>query len=297
MFDLHTIIGQQKWQRASVLAAVLVFLLGAHLAFADQEKPPRRFPVLAACTRYQYDELFKDIKWDDFTVPELAEVSYVSEWMKEYHGTVARVVTEDMSPGALTCTASDYTGMMQPRPELYALAQKLPSWANEEDSDYNNDNMSRLSQLDVGTVLLEYLRMYECALIERSLFLPSDTLTQESGREERAKEIQQNPGSLTEALLNVLKVLLKSVTDYIRIFGLVAADRHTITDELVLARSALHRTLVFIGGYNRLRPIDAEFTCLQQATLDIRNGFALSADAGSCLPRIWNAKDPLRDLQ
>jgi hypothetical protein len=119
--------------------------------------------------------------------------------------------------------------------------------------------------------------MYECALVERTLFLPTHTLDQESKR---------------EALLsgNILPTL-----EHMIVAVIVWTDRETIIEELLIARRAINRTVTMLSGYNRFNVLNMELQCLQQASLDMRNGLALAADSASCLPRIWNAKDPPRD--
>lgn len=70
-----------------------------------------------------------------------------------------------------------------------------------------------------------------------------------------------------------------------------------INEERVVARVTLHRVLTLIGNFGRLRPLEAELECTQRLSLDIRNISALTAETSSCLPRIWNAKDVLRDYK
>jgi hypothetical protein len=297
-----------------LVVTATVFLLGVNHAIALQQQAQKPLPVLAACTKYWDDEYFKDkpvdikkqepfrdIDFSEYDIPagaspadtnlEIFNVSELTQWKEEFHSTVGAIVAEDMEDQPPKCTATTYEETMQPRPQLSALAQKLPSWENREG---NNFNISRLSQLDVGTVLLEYLQMYECALVERSLFLPLHSSTQESNRATRLREILDS-ASVSTDMPAFLKNTIQGLRTLFHLTAVVIADRGAINAELFAARSSVHRALSFIGGYNRLRPIETELKCLQQATLDIRNGFALAADAGSCLPRIWNAKDSQRD--
>ncbi|MCF7844707.1 MAG: hypothetical protein K9M03_02670 [Kiritimatiellales bacterium] len=290
--------------------ALILIVIGAELAPAAYGNIPKRYPILAACTRFEYD-IFESIDFDDIEYEDVMKISDVSKWMKQYHSTVGAVVEESYKgSGSPVCTASSYEQMLPLKGSLKRLAESLPSWKKltwqipprdidpddfEVDPQRNNDNINKLSQLDVGTVLLEYLQMYECAMVERSLFLVRDTLSQEQNREKRIKELKEDASDdVLEALLKIIKNRPLSWARYIEF---VAGDRQLILQELTQARRSLERTLSFLSSYNRMRPIDMELTCLQQASLDIRNGLALAADASSCLPRIWNNKDVLRDYK
>jgi len=293
--------------------ALLLIFLGAELTPAAYGNIPKRFPVLAACTRFEYN-IFKGTDFDDFKFPEVTTVSDVSRWTKQYHETVSGVVDEVFggTPGPPICTAPSYEGLLplSASPQLGELASSLPSWNSltwqvppagtdpgdfDADPDLMNTNASSLSQLDVGTVLLEYLRMYECALVERSLFLIKDTYNQEQNRDKRMDDLKIEISD--DALKSLLIFLKRRPLNWAMYVNFVSGDRQIILSELTQARRSLNRTLTFLAGFNRMRPIDIELKCLQQASLDVRNGLALAADASSCLPRIWNSKDVLRDYK
>ena len=70
-------------------------------------------------------------------------------------------------------------------------------------------------------------------------------------------------------------------------------DAQIIEDELTISRKALARTLQLISVGQGIDIIEGELTCVQRASLDIRNAFALAAEAGSCLPRTFDVKDSL----
>src|SRR3989339_587759 len=129
-----------------------------------------------------------------------------------------------------------------------------------------------------GAVVEEHLRAYECALQERLYFLHPDALEELKGR-------LQNAGAESE------------VIDISDLIAEVSEEDKTITREYATARPTLHRALTIVGGLGRLLPLHGELQCIERASLDIRNALALGAEASACLPRIWNAKDPLRDLQ
>ena len=151
-----------------------------------------------------------------------------------------------------------------PAPALLGdIAKKLEPWMGSE---------STFGQSDTTPVLLEYLRVYECSLAERST-----NLLVEIWREEAASAVPTNPLTFT----NLLEKWYEQSRD--------------IKRELKIARPTLERVLSIMGTVQLSRVSAQDSQCLQRASLDIRNAIGLSADAASCLPRIWNAKDPLRD--
>jgi len=275
-----------------LLAAILI-VIGAEKVPAAYGSTPTRYPVLAPCTRFEYN-LFKDVDFSVFGNAAKDAKGDVDKWKETFHETVSGVVEEHFDQTIPPkCTGSTHEQAYAPRTKLITLATKLPSWDPNTWQKYNqnsgifsnifnlggmvNYNAVYLSQLDIGTVLLEYLNMYECALVERSLLLPSHTSSQEARRE--------------KAIRGALPLWLEMIMTA----NVAWTDRATILEELLVARRAVHRTVVFLSGYNKLSLLDMEIKCFQQASLDVRNGLALSADAASCLPRIWNAKDPMRD--
>jgi len=288
---------QELLTGVALLSFIAAFLFaGVHESLAQDDRfyptanRPKHFPVLAACVQRQY-EIFKKIDFEKLTVEEeIREANEFTKWSEKYHETVGKIIEEnlgeftdvDHSPMRRSmppprCTADTYAQFFPPRPELKAIARKLPSWENKHGI---NNNIDRLTQADIGTVLLEYLRMYECALIELSLLLPVETQSEEGERNQQLFD---------------LTFVSSTAIDRGTLLTHFMSDRKGLLKEIALARTSLHRTLSFMSGLDQLRPIDADMTCIQQASLDIRNSLALAADASSCLPRIWNAKDPLRD--
>jgi hypothetical protein len=261
----------RQWIALSGL--VLSGLLIGNAFAADSGTKPTS-PVLTACGEATYKL---------FTAPSYASSCAVSaqgdteleKWAALYHGTAKKVLEEDSAPpGAntppFTCTGEDYAEFLKPRPCLKALAGALPTWEAGE--------ISNLSQADIGVVLLEYLRMYECTLVERGLFLP-----------EKAE--------MTEGAEVTLFGVPYYVVDIGHKVARVFSERNLINQELSLARPTLRRVLSIGGNSPRIRVLEEEIKCIQQTSLDIRNGLALSAEASSCMPRIWNAKDILRDVK
>lgn len=200
----------------------------------------------------------------------------LDEAKNTYHAAVSEVVNahvsdlEDINTRPLQCTANDYRGLMKPTAALNAMAAQLPEWGRSRGA--------ALSEADLGPVLLEYLRVYECSLQERSSFLIG---------------FVQDEQSTTETLDSggEIDVIERSVlaTEQQR-------QRDILNEELLTARPALERTIAFLGAVDRLRPLSAELECLKRASLDLRNAMGLTAEAASCMPKIWDARGSLRDL-
>lgn len=191
-----------------------------------------------------------------------------------YHSTVSRVIdahvndVADINGQALECTANEYRGLVEPTEELRSLAQQLPEWGPTRD----------LSEADLGPVLLEYLRTYECALLHRGQFL-SVYILREDGDQTTAVD-----GSIGQTMnrANLTEEQLRQQT--------------LIDHEIKTARPTLERTLAYLGGIDRLQPLTAELECLKRASLDLRNAMGLIAESASCMPKIWDARGSLRDL-
>ena len=216
-------------------------------------RPPDEHPILAPCSRFE--NRYRTLLFEEL---------YIAEWPEIYHDQVNRVIEEYLAPREVECSAVDYENFLPPGPELLGLAEGLPTW---------NDPDVPLSEYDIARVLLEYLRIYECSLMEFGEFLEFDTTLEE-----------------------------KSKPDFVSIFFpevmVEAFERSAIIqEERSVARQTLHRVLTLIGNFGRLRPLEAELECTQRLSLDIRNIAALTAETSSCLPRIWNAKDSLRDFK
>lgn len=215
-------------------------------------------PILAPCSRF-------DTRYAGLQFAEKP----MEEWPELYHDTVNDVVEEYLKPATVSCDADDYEGLQRAEKDsnLYKLATNLPTWA---------DKNVPLGRLDTPRVLLEYLRIYECALTEFDEFLMHDTWLEEYDEQGDAGFLQF-----------FLSDLMRSA------FG----RAEIINQERAVARTSLNRTLTIMGAFDRLAPLDAELECMQRFSLDMRNITALSAEASACLPRIWNAKDTLRDIK
>lgn len=237
---------------AGIAAFIVLSVLGSAVHVRAEEE--KQYPVLGPCA--WSEDLFS--QYPDL---EEGEENRVDAWRRIYHTTVNDVVEAHLEHTEITCTEN---ARETPSGMLLDLAAKLPPWSDDED-------ISRLTERDVGAVLLEHLRVYECSLKEHAFFLPSDI----------DEELLRRGGGKYERSLHTEEL----------------SDRQEeIYAELKLSRRALHRTLTVIGGMDRLRPLNASLECLQRSSLDIRNILGLTADTAACLPRTWDARGSLRDL-
>lgn len=219
------------------------------------------YPILGPCTGYEEDDFF------EIPIDELSEEhDMLDAWKEQYDQAVEDIIQSQISNDNFNpkCDAESMSEFLEPTNEMKTIAEKLPPWRDTDDLD-------DLSRLDFAPVLQEHLRMYECAMVERTYFLMHD-IAIELGAMYAGDPIYWQT-----------------------VFNEYIDQRSKIISELRLARSSLHRALALLGGTERMRVLQAEVECIQRASLDIRNGISLGAEATSCMPRTWNAKDPLRD--
>ncbi len=153
----------------------------------------------------------------------------------------------------IACTAADYASVIPPSGALRAIGEMIPAWKNR---------LGDLHESDMSSVLLEFLRVYECSMNEYLEKFPVMDRTNMTGT------FLEQQGRIAE----------------------------TVRREEAVSREALVRTLGLIGGFDRLQPLNVDIECLKRASLDLRNVTGLTADVSSCLPRAWDAKGSLRDL-
>jgi hypothetical protein len=178
------------------------------------------------------------------------------EWPQHYHSTVSDVVEAHVqNTDALVCTADSYADLDKPTTALVSLASTLPPWQDPQ-------HLQHLSEADLGAVLLEFNRVYECSLLEQGMFLP----------------VKVQPAVTVQGLYR------QTITQ----------QQQVIQQELATARPTLDRLLSLIGGVGRLKPVRMEVECLTRTSLDMRNVFGLVAEATSCLSRIGDARTSLR---
>lgn len=212
------------------------------------------------------------------------------QWPQTYHGAVTAVVDAHLqqmgvSSGVLPATkqtakqgeegeapvldCSRIDEVLQPAtPALIALAQEYAPWQAE-------DRIASLSRADTAAVLLEHLRVYECAWKEALVF---DELYAQRGMYTQSAGTQR---AVTRDQLLAETLVLRT----------------TAAEELLVARAAMNRTLVLLGGYERVGSFRIAMECLARASLDLRNSLGLLTEAGACLPRAIDKRGSLRDLQ
>ena len=235
----------------SIVAIALVVTFVTVRFFANAQEGQRNEPVLAACSGSTI--VFPRNRFIFLTNP-------VERLRRDYHATVEQVVSAHAEEPRVVCTENVRE---VPTAALNDLAEKLPPWRTPI-------KLAGLRESDIGAVLLEYLRVYECTLKEHEYF----------GSTRVAEDTQDSLG-----IFNIFTFMRTS-----------AERNDLIRKELVFARRALERTLQLMGGIDRLRPVDASLECLQRSSVDVRNLVGLAADASSCLPRALDAKTSLRDI-
>ena len=232
--------------------------------------------ILGPCSSYQDPD-------GPFARPEITEVmaadsgndrpSTIDVWAKKYHSDVEEALEQHLGrseqPVTIQCSKESDETFFPAVEKIQEIAETLPPWKGEGGTD-------ELSRSDTSTVLLEYLRAYECALAERFLYIPAEVKTEEQRR-------AAQPDGMKMPQIPELTIIS------------VGQMRQTL-EEIAIARPTLMRALTFTSGLDRLGSLPGEVECLQRASIDIRNALALAADAGACFPRIWEAKDPLRDI-
>lgn len=234
-------------------------------------KDPTESPILAPCSRFA--DNYDDLGYTD---------THIEEWPDLYHDTVAKIVTESLDSPKISCTADDYEALLKAGDELKKLAKKLPPW---------KDTDTEVSRFDLPRVLLENLRIYECALVEFRQFLHYDTAAENFDEEKERQEKEEGRSPDDTTVISFFKFFFSDLMTE------TSKRAETIKRERAIARRALNRTLTLIGTMDRLRPLEAELECMQRMSLDVRNIAALSAETSSCIPRTWNAKDTLRDYK
>jgi hypothetical protein len=210
-------------------------------------------PVLAACSG------------SSILFPNINTGSRLQTWSQIYHSTVNTVITSHVGGGSgALCT--DVMPEQRASTALRNLAKQLPPWKGNQP----------LTELDMGAVLLEYLRIYECELQMRAFFSPVDAI------QEVAAQPRAGIRDGTEPINLVLEQQKR--------------ERDMIDAEIALARKTLHRTLRVLSGTDRFTLLDATLECLERASLDLRNSLGLAAEASACLPKAANGRGSLFTL-
>jgi hypothetical protein len=232
-----------------------------------KEEDTVQYPILGACGRDEQTELFRWVPPEELSE---GEKDVIDIWSEEYNAQVSAIVEEYQSAdqSKIDCLSDSLESLLPAGEQMLDLASKLPPWKDPDDS-------AQLSYLDTQTVLLEYLRTYECALVGRYFNLFGDVMKEMKGIYE-----QQD-----------------SVLWWGNVFREFGKQERKIRHELAVSRTSLNRLLLLLNGYGRMRPLEMEVECFRRATIDFRNSLAAAAEASACLPRAWDAKDPMRDSQ
>jgi len=181
-----------------------------------------------------------------------------ANWATLYNTKMNSVLTADLeSLKTRSCVLSSSGQGAPPTKELLDLAKTLPPWKVPS-------SLAALSQEDLVPVLLEYLRTYECAMLE---YRETVSLTAASG--------STNRGDTNK---------------------MVYEAKDKIQRELAYSRTSLHRTLAIVSGLHRLELLAMDTNCLTRISLDLRNDLALLSEVGACLPRTHDGRQSLRDL-
>lgn len=187
----------------------------------------------------------------------------VDAWVARYHATVKEIVDADLAwtpPDSCMAAAAG-----APTTALKNLAAQISPWRDSAAS------FATLKESQIGPVLLEYLRLYECALKTAQASLSTDV-------------VQSIGAGATNPVTSAA-------------FTIESARKNTIiAGERKTARLVLHRTLVAISGMQRLRPLAGSLSCIERASLDLRNVLSLAAEASTCLIRASDARGSLRTL-
>ena len=200
------------------------------------------------------------------TQPSLAVVDV---WPRVFHQCVRTVINahrmaskaQDAMPG-LSCLTDDEQGREPPTPALLQLAMTLPPWRPGSAWGIFSGPPAppNLSETDMTSVLEEFIRIYECSMLE---FI-----------QEAQPYPDESVGLFTERNTR---------------------QAESMREELATARASVERTLMLLGSLDRLRPLLRPLRCFLQASIDIRNAFGLFAEATSCMPRAWDPFTELRD--
>lgn len=195
----------------------------------------------------------------------------VVRWSEQYHQTVSGIVEAHLgvSTQQIECSGQPRT---RPSGPLSEVASQMEPWKSGTEF-YEEDMMPILSA---------YLETYECALRAYRARHYGELLRQASALP-RTNSVFPFP-SLNSAGSPLLPPLVAQW------FKEVPLIEH----ELALARPALQRTFTYLNGQDRLRALDINLTCLERASLDIRNSMSLAAEASACFPsRIWDSRGGL----
>lgn len=180
------------------------------------------------------------------------------------------------TPSAWSCIASG--GVQQPlMPELQALADDMPGWHYVMQTAVLGSPQTLVNRKPVtwenfSSVALEFVREYECKLSELQDQAINVVLTD--------NDIENpDPAGLYSA------TLASRITNLIQL----------MTDERQRARTATERTINTLRSFEMHLPFTLQMHCMQRTAMDLKNTLALTADAVSCMPKIWDSVTSIHD--
>ncbi len=252
------------------LALIGLLMLGS-LAVPSAERLNAALAPVGASTA------LPSCEWNKTLFPQpaletLTENLTVSEiWAKTYHDRVRAIIDAHQAPAgeSLSCENAPVRAASAP---LTALAGELSPWKGG----------AVATESDMGSVLLEHLRVYECSLRQRSFLLPS-LISQEVAAINAVSNAAFGP------IVGPQVSLVSLPAAYTRL----AREETFIRSELELAGNALRRTLNVRAGEDRLAPLSWIMECLARASTDIANELGLMAEASACMPRTWDVNGSL----
>jgi hypothetical protein len=230
-------------------------------------------PATTACSQFSsaFDDIFieydgKEPKCHDGDTTFIG--SNIERWSCVYHNTVDSIlegVLNQDQPSICGPESKDAAS------ELTFLAGQLEPWSL-------NDSLPEEEQIPITTdqtpsILQEYLRVYECALYEHETNLPASVLS-----------VLYEEDKDNSPAFNLFNHTLRSL-----------GDQERLTYEITRSRKALQQSLLLLSRGRPSGAMGGHLACLQRVSLDLRNIMGLAAEAGSCLPKSWNARDVLRD--
>ena len=181
-------------------------------------------------------------------------------WNDTYRQSVENVIDAHMNGSGLSNISCTDDAQEMASGALQSLASSLPQWKGKT-----------IHEGDIYAVLLDYLDAYGCAVKwQLNLIVPQLQQNAASAQEET------NIGTLTDQNTTLSETMKQNVD---------------------VARRALNRAFTLLSGSDRFRPLGRSFSCLMNASKDLRNDFGLVVEGTQCLPaRIWDARATLRIL-
>ena len=251
--------------------AIAVVLAGSAARGAEWEQP---YPKLGSCTKKDtkifsvddtlYLECMENTGDEDYCSSVYPPIVFPYEdWKQIYHSKVDGILESFLGkaaeghyaqrepPGGTNSCSRGLDTTTPAPPQLGEIAMKLEPWKDA-------DPPPSFGQSDTTPVLLEYLRVYECSLAERSTRLALEIWRDESERRSGM------PGGIGANPLTFAHLLEKWYE-----------QSREIENELKIARPTLERTLGIMGTAQMARLLSQNAGCVQRVSLDIRNAVGL----------------------